>query len=81
MVTAAALQIYSGLRPPRPLFYLITGQKPRMESAQRRIWPAVSQRTNKACLSELQEVSSHLSSKLTQNAILLSFSVRFNQLR
>lgn len=44
MATAAAPQIYSGLRPPRPLFYLITGQNTRMESAQRRIWPAVSHR-------------------------------------
>lgn len=65
MATAAAPQIYSGLRPPRPLFYLITGQKPRMESAWRRIWPAVLQRSNKACLSESREVSSHLPSTLT----------------
>lgn len=72
MVTAAMQQIYSGLRPLRPLFYLITGQKPWMESA-RRIWPAGSQGTNKGCLSEPRDASSHRSSKLTQNAILLSF--------
>lgn len=73
MVTAAARQIYSGPRPPRPLFYLITGQKPRVESAQRRIWPAGSQGTNKGCLSEPRDASSHRSSELTQNAILISF--------
>lgn len=69
MVTAAAPQIYSGLRPLRPLFYLIISQKLRMELARRRMWPAVSQGTNKACLSELWEASSHLPPKLTQNAI------------
>lgn len=50
MATAAAPQIYSGLRPPRPLFYLITGQNTRMESAQRRIWPAVSRRGPTKCV-------------------------------
>lgn len=38
MAAAAALQIYSGPRPPRLLFYLIPSQELRMESAQRRGW-------------------------------------------
>lgn len=54
MATAAAAQMYSGLRPPHPLFYLIAGQNARMEAAPR---------TDTECLSELQEASSHPSSK------------------
>lgn len=54
MATAAAPQMYSGLRPPHPSFYLIAGQNARMEAALS---------TNRERLSELREASAHPSSK------------------